>query len=150
MTQTNDAISGAKMRKIEFSTNGSDWNDASGFVATVEPGGGDTQTGSINTADTTRPIVTVGDEAPQTITVTAVYTEGAAEIYRAARTAKAAQTLFALRWSKSGTTGERQYTTDTTYSFVQTCNPPGRPGGADPLTIQIVLITSGVDEATIS
>lgn len=150
MTQTTDGISGAGFRKVEFSTNFSSWTDASGFVATVEPSGGALQYGSLNTANQRAPIVTTGDLDPETVTVTGVYTEGAAELVRVAYAAKAAGTAFYLRWSKSGTIGERRYSTDQNNSYVVEALEPGRPGGPDPLTVNIVIATAKVDHATIS
>lgn len=144
-----DSISKSGFRKVEYSTNGTTWTDCSDAALTIEPGGGERATGHVNPADGTV-VATTGDRALETLNVSGLYSEVTASLYRTMRSALENNTLFCLRWSKTGTVGELRHTTNTTYSYISSCPPAGRPGGGEPLTFAATIITAGVTHATIT
>lgn len=71
----------AKDARIEVSTDGTTWTDISGAANSVTPSGGGRMTGETYTFDGDNPIVTVGKSQPWDLTITAVYTEGATDVF---------------------------------------------------------------------
>lgn len=111
MAQITGAVSSADV-KIEVSTNGSTWTNVSGAAGTVEPSGGNKITSESYTFDGDDPIVTTGKNEPFEMKITAVYTEGASDLFEIARPVYESGGAFYVRYSpKGGATGDFQYTT---------------------------------------
>lgn len=137
MAQITGAMSSANV-KVEVSTNGTTWTDVSGAAATVEPGGGNKMTSETYTFDGEDPIVVTGKNEPFELTITAVYTEGASDLFEIARPVFESGGSFWVRYSPAGgQTGEFQFTTaagrltDLTY-------PSTDASTADPIMTGIV------------
>lgn len=102
----------ARNLKLEVSTNGTVWTNVSGAASTVGTSGGAKATGESYTFEGDDPIVTSGKSQPFEVTVTALYTEGASDLFEIARPIYEAGTAFYLRWSPlGGQTGEFVFTT---------------------------------------
>lgn len=149
MAQTTDAIS-FKDCKIELSSNGSSWTDASGFSNKVEIGGGERQHAEFFTADGDTPILTVGKRSSFEVSANVVYTEGGAEPFEMVRAAYEGATTLYLRWSpKGGGVGTFQFTAGP--GFVLT---PIYPGGdastPDVLAVEFTLRTLTISKATVT
>lgn len=148
MAQTTGATS-ARSAVVEFSTNGSSWTDCSGFANKVEIDGGERETGTAPTFDGDTMVLTAGKRGTLTIKMTALYTEGASEIFEAARTAWQAGTAFYFRWTvKAASTGNFRYTTSSGF-IVNAILPGPDTTNGDPVAIEIELETPEVTKAAI-
>ena len=148
MAQTTGAVS-ARNAVVEFSTNGSSWTDCSGFTNKVEIDGGDRQTGTAPTFDGDTMILTAGKRETLKIKYTAVYTEGASELFEAARTAWQAGTAWYFRWTvKAATTGNFRFTTSSGFVVSMVLPGPDTTSG-DPVPIEIEMETPEVTKATV-
>ena len=111
MAQTTGAIA-ESIYKIEVSLNGSSWTDISGQANTVEPSGGDQQTGKQFTANGNVPIVTNSNKTDAvTVKCNIVYTETAGEGFMLvyAQYISTSKVIY-LRYSPAGgTTGQKRY-----------------------------------------
>lgn len=111
MAQTTGAIP-ESIYKIEVSLNGSSWTDISGQANTVEPSGGDQQTGKQFTASGNVPIVTNSNKTDAvTVKVNIVYTESGSEGFMIVwgQYISAAKTIY-LRYSPAGgASGQKRY-----------------------------------------
>jgi hypothetical protein len=111
MAQTTNAMSGRNCY-IALSTGGTTFTDISGFANSVEPDGGERQTGSVHTADTDYPIITAGKRDAITVKVKAVYTEVTTDPYTVVKTAYEAASALWVRWAPKGnTSGNLGFTT---------------------------------------
>jgi hypothetical protein len=110
MAQVTGAMSSAEGR-LWVSTDGSAWTDVSGATTTVVPSGGGKMTGETYTLDGDNPIVTSGKNTPFELAITAVYTEGASDLFEIVRPLFEAGSPVYVRWSpKGGQTGEFMFT----------------------------------------
>lgn len=137
MAQVTGAIS-SKDFLIEVGTDGTNWTDVSGAASTIEASGGAKMYEDSYTMEGDNPIVTVGKNESQELTLTAIYTEGASDLFELARPAYEAGSPFYIRWSpKGGQAGHKMYTagpgllTDLTY-------PSGDASSAAPVMTGIV------------
>lgn len=111
MAQTTNAMSGRNCY-IALSTGGTTFTDISGFANSVEPDGGERQTGSVHTGDGDTPIITAGKRDAITVKVKAVYTEVSADPYTVVKTAYEAASALYVRWAPKGnTSGNLGFTT---------------------------------------
>ena len=151
MAQTGDGISLVN-GTVEMSTNFSTWTDISGFSNSLVPEGAERATGELATADGDTPVLTTGKLSATSITLKAVYTEGAAEVWKTAYDALQNGTPFYLRWTpNAATTGNYRFTTDPNYSYVVKCPPPGGDfGSPDPVAVEITVATKGITYAAIT
>lgn len=149
MAQTTNQMS-MKNAKIEWSTNGTVWNDGGGWANEIGPDGGERMTGGAHTFDGDKPVQTVGKKEMATITAKILYTEGASDMAVAAQTAYDNASDFYLRWSpKGGTSGNKMYTSDK--GIVKNpVWPGGEAGSADPIAVEIVLETPGITASTVA
>lgn len=146
MPQTTSAIS-FKDCKIEFSSNGSSWTDASGFSNKVEVGGGERAFGEFFTALGDTPILTIGKRSTFEITMNAVYTEGGAEPSEMVRAAYENASAFYVRWSpKGGTTGNFVFTSGVGYVLSPTY-PGGDASTPDVVVIEFTLRTLSITKS---
>lgn len=124
------------------------WTDISGWDCAVADSGGDRQMGEVYTTDGDTAIIGQGKRQPRDITVRAVYTEQATDPYALALAAYRNHTVLQVRWSPlGGDTGEKRYTTNSTYSFVINCPPPvGEAGSGDPTVFEFTVHTSDVTQ----
>lgn len=138
MAQTTDALS-FRDCKIEISTNGTAWNDASGFSNTVTIAGGDRLTAESFTADGEYPIVTTSKRTSMDVTMRCLYTEGGSDPYETLRQAYENGTDLYLRWSpKGGTTGDFQFTTPAGI-VMSPMYPTGDAGVPDAIAIEVTI-----------
>jgi hypothetical protein len=148
MAQTTNAIS-FKDAKIELSTNGSVWTDASGFSNKVEVGGGERAFGEFFTADGDTPILTVGKRSSFELRGNVVYTEAGGEPWDMVYNAYAGATVLYMRWSpKGGQTGELQFTTGPGYVLTPVL-PQGDASTPDVLALEFTLRTLSIAKATV-
>lgn len=148
MAQTTGATS-ARNAVTEFSTDGTNWTNCSGFSNKVEWDGGTRQTGSAPTFDGDTMVQTAGKRELITVKFTALYTEGASDIATAARTAWRNGTAFYLRWTvKAATTGNTRYTTSAGYVRAPVLPAPDTTNG-DPVPLVVELETPDVTDAAI-
>lgn len=149
MAQTTGAIA-QSIYKIEVSLNGSSWTDISGQANTVEPSGGDQQTGKQFTASGGVPIITNSNKVDAiTVKVNIVYTETAGEGFAIvwAQYIGTDKRIY-LRYSPAGgTTGQKRYVcaNDANTAIlvpIVTCLPPKVDAGSgDPAMVEFSVIT---------
>jgi hypothetical protein len=149
MAQTTAAMSW-KDCKIEFSTDGSTYTDASGYANSVAVSGGERVTGAAYTTTGDTPIIKAGKRGPVTVTANVVYTETSSEFYDTANDAYEAASAFYLRWSPGGgSTGDLQYATSS--GFVKSpVYPSGSADSGDPMMIDVVVEVASITEATVT
>lgn len=124
MAQTTGAIS-FKDVKIELSTDGVSWTDASGHANNIKLGGGDINTGEYFTASGNTAILKAGKQKPLKVTIEVAYTETASEPWDMANTAYSNVSPLYARWSpKGGNSTNKRYTTASGY-----CTSPPYPVG---------------------
>lgn len=149
MAQTTGALSSVN-GKVEFSTNGSSWTDISGFVNSVEPTGGNRQSGEMYTLSGDTAIVTKGKREPIELEVKVVYTEGGSDAFEVVRAAYEAGTSGYVRWSPdAGATGDFLFTSDagpiTEFKY-----PPAMAEEAGPTAISFKLRVPKVTKSAIA
>ena len=149
MAQTAEAMS-MKNCKLEWSTNGSSWSDASGVANAVTPDGGERDSEGTPTFSGDKRILTTGKRGLMTITAKAVYTENPADLVVAAQSAYDNDTDFYLRWSpKGGSSTNKMYTSDAG-RIKKPPFPGGEVGSAAAILSEIVLETPGVTVSTVA
>jgi hypothetical protein len=132
MAQVTGAIS-SKDYSIEISTNGSSWTAVSGAVTTITPSGGGKTTGETYTFEGDDPLVTVGKNQPFELAMTAVYTEGASDLFETARPVYENGSDFYVRWSpKGGQSTEFMFTTGAG-KITNLTYPGGDAGNGGPI-----------------
>jgi len=115
MAQTSDGISMIDC-KLEYSVNGSDWTDVSGYAASVDPGSHTRKTGLAYTFDGDTAIIRSGKREPIDLNMRVVYTEGSADPFRDLLAYHEAGSQVYFRYSpKGGDSGEEQFTSDAGY-----------------------------------
>lgn len=158
MPQTTGAIPRSNFQ-AQVSTDGNTWTDISGQAVTVQRSDGDQMIGEQNTADGSSPVVTGSNKkAAETITVSAVYTEGPTEAYEtvSARYRGATKTIF-FRWAPKGgiatVAGNNVFTcandagTPIAVPIINCSIPDLDAGSGDPAMIEFSLRTPNVLEA---
>lgn len=149
MAQTTGAMSGADL-KVEFSDDGSTWDDISGFANKVEPEDAERPTGEINTADGDKPIVKAGKRKAQKIKITIVYTEGISDAWKTIRAVFESGGNAYIRYApRGGQTGETQITSDAGVISKLTY-PKIDVGSPDILLAGFELTTPGLTESTVA
>jgi hypothetical protein len=132
MAQTTDGLSMVDCQ-IEYSTNGADYTDISGFGGSVEGTEQTRQTGLVYTFDGDTAIIRAGKREPLELQFNIVYTEGTGDPWEILRPYFEAGSAVYFRWSpKGGDSTEFQFTTDAGYitSFPY---PGGTAEGGDPI-----------------
>jgi hypothetical protein len=149
MAQTQDAMSFRDV-KIEISTNGSVWDDASGFANMISISGGDRLTAETFTADGEYPIVTTSKRSSMDVTMRCVYTEGGSDPYETLRQAYENGTDLYIRWSpKGGASGDFQYTTPAGI-VMSPMYPTGDAGAPDAIVIEVTIKISAVTKSVVA
>ena len=148
MAQTTGALSPQDLH-VGFSTDGSAWTEVTGSANSVEVSGGERQSGSTRTFQSTAPIVKYGGKESLTVTVRGVYSETADEAYLLAQAAYDNDTALYVRWSPGGgDSGDLGYTT----SEGKVMTPPYPSGAADtpdPMLVEIAVEVASVTQASI-
>lgn len=137
---------------IEFSDDGSAWDDISGFSSEIALSGGDRNSGEVYTAEGDTPIIGAGKRTPIDVEVTVVYTEGTAdpfETVRALYETDGGGDAY-LQWVPRGdTVGNFMFTTGkgiiTSFMYP---NGPVEPG--DPQTVKFTLKVPAIAKSTYS
>lgn len=158
MAQTTGAIPRSNFQ-VQVSTDGVAWTDISGQAVTVQRSDGDQMIGEQNTADGSSPVVTGSNKkAAETVTVSAVYTEGATEAYEvvSARYRGATKTIY-LRWAPKGgigtVAGNNMFTCANDAAaaiavpIINCAIPDLDAGSGDPAMIEFSVRTPNVAEA---
>lgn len=138
--------------KIEISTNGSSWTDASGYSGLIEPGEMTRNSGVAFTYSGDKAIIKGGKLQPLTLDVTLLYTEDASAIYTTLLTQfqTAGGGALYLRWSpKGGASTQKQYTSDAGI-ITKLQLPGGDPEKGEPVKAKFTLQTPYVTQSTIS
>ena len=150
MAQTQNAISW-KNCEIEISTDAATWKDISGFSNSIKVDGGERAIGEFFTVDGDTPILTAGKRSSLTITISAVYTEDAADApYIMAQTAYEAESALYVQWSPNGGgVGDQQFTSSRGH-VTQPVYPAGAADSGDPIVIEIVVAVASISKATIT
>lgn len=112
MAQTVGQITGRDF-KIELSFNGTTWYDISGSTNMIEQPARSWEVGTVYTGDGQFPLITIGPNAPMTLTINAIYTESTAETWVYVETAVLSWNNKAyLRYSpRGGGAGTSMFTT---------------------------------------
>lgn len=146
MPQVTGSMSWANA-KVEYSVNGTVWNDISGAENSVKVDGGARQVGEAYTNLGDTAIITQGKREPVDVEVNVLYTDSLSEPFELFRALYEAGTLVAVRWSpKGGSTGQRQYATDLC-PISEFAYPQGEAGSADPLMTAFKLHSPKVTDA---
>lgn len=149
MAQTTGAMS-FRDCKIEISTNGSVWDDVSGFANTVTISGGDRLTAESFTADGEYPIVTTSKRSSIDVSMRCLYTEGGSDPYEVLRAAYENGTDLYLRWSPAGgTSGDFQFTTPAGI-VMSPMYPTGDAGVPDAIAIEVTIKVPVVTKSVVA
>jgi hypothetical protein len=151
MAQTTGALAAVDC-KLEISTNGSDWTDISGFSNKISPGGQNRMSGEAYTFDGDTAIVGAGKREPVEITVSIVYTEGAAEAFEVVRgqfETAGGGALYVRFSPDGGDVDDFLYTSDageiTNFNW-----PEPDAGNADPKLVEFSLKTPKFTKSVIT
>jgi hypothetical protein len=152
MAQTANGIS-LKDAKTEFSTDGTNWVDISGWSSEFTIAGGKRKTAEANTFDGDTPIIGKGKRAAITATATIIYTEVTTDPFLTLLPYYLAGSAVALRASPrglvGGLTGEYQYATTFAGSVLDELLPPaGKADAATPATAKISVTAAGYTTST--
>lgn len=147
MAQTTDAMS-MRDGKLEYSLNGSSYDEISGEANSVAVSGGERQTGEAYTFEGDVAIITKGKRQPQDVSVNLIYTETAGNPYEDLRTAYEAGNNIWVRWSPAGgNSGDKTYTAT---GPITSCPPPvGESGSPDAVLITFVVRTPEVVDGVV-
>lgn len=152
MAQTASAMS-FKDCKVEYTTDGSTtWTDASGFASVVTVVGGERASADAYTFDGDVAIIGKGKRAPLTVTATVIYTEGSTDPFSVLLPYYQAGSSVGLRWTPRGlssATGEWVYTTLYAGSIFKSLSyPAGAANSADPVTVELSVLTPSISTST--
>lgn len=147
MAQTSDGLSMVDC-KVEYSTNGTTYNDISGFSGSVEGTEQTRQTGVVYTFDGDVAIIRAGKREPLELTFNIVYTEGTGDPWELLRPYFEAGSAVYFRYSpKGGDATEFQFTSGAGY-IISFPYPGGTSEGGDPVmqawTFQTPQVTKAV------
>ena len=130
---------------VGISADGSNWTDISGFANKVEVSAGDRPAEEVFVFANDYPALTPGKRKALEVKITALYTEGVADLFETTRTAYENATNMYVRWAAKGTAGG---------NFLFTCDPgivtiPVYPTGeAHPGTAVTVVLSTKVPRIT--
>lgn len=148
MPQTAGAMS-FRNAVVEYSTNGTTWNDFSGIATGVEVSGGDRAQGEAYTGDADTAIVTIGKREPLQIGINVVYSEATGDHYVNLENAYINGTPIRVRWAPRGSaTGNFRYTSDTGY-ITAFAPPGGEYESGDPILIEMEIVAPSYARAAI-
>jgi len=138
--------------KLEISTDGTTYDDVSGYGFTLEVGGGERMQGAMYTLEGDTAIITGGKREPLELTFKGLYTEDENSPFETVWTqydTDGGGGLY-VRWSpKAGDIGDDQFTSDQ--GIVTACLPPGvDPESGDPTPFAFTLVTPKVTKSAIS
>lgn len=138
--------------EIEFSTDGSTWQDYSGFANSVEVSGGDRNSGEVFTAEGDTPIIGAGKRTPIEVKVKVVYTEGTSDPFedlRAQYETAGGGDVYLRFTPRGATVGNFTFTTGkgilTGFSY-----PAGPVEPGDPITLEFTLKVPSITKSTYS
>lgn len=148
MAQTANGMS-MKNCKVELSTNGTVWTDASGHSNEVAWDGAEKQTESTFTFDGKGPIITQGKQDAASLTIKVVYTEGASDPAQLAQSAYDNDTPLYARWSpRNGAQGVKRYVSSAGI-VKKPPYPAGASNAAGAVLVDIVLECTGITQETV-
>lgn len=136
--------------KLELSTNGTVWTDASGSANKIEPSGGDRDVSETSTFGGYPPIVSQGPKKSIEVKISALYTEVTGESWEILRAAYEAGTSIYIRYSpKGGTTGNAQFTSGQ--GVVKTpVWPSADASDSKPMTFECTTVVPGFTKTTVA
>ncbi|MFZ6029950.1 MAG: hypothetical protein ACOYYS_19730 [Chloroflexota bacterium] len=150
MAQTTGATT-LRNLDIEISIDqGSIWTDISGHANSIEPGGGERETGEFFTADGDTPIIGAGKRAASELKVKIVYTEGAAEPAKILRDAYKNSTPTRIRYAPKGMASGNYLYTSTDGIVKEPVLPGGEVQSGDPVPIEFTLVVSDVNDSVVA
>jgi hypothetical protein len=139
MAQTVNAIS-ARNLKLEYSLNGTTWNDISGMANSVKPDDGDREQGEDYTFDGDVAVITYGKRKPTKLKIKVLYTEGASDAAEVARNSYENSSDLYFRWSPKGqSTGTFVYTS-AAGRVVTSPYPGGEAKSGDPVALEFTFV----------
>lgn len=148
MAQTTGGTT-AKGLLVEWSTDGSAYNSASGYGVAVEPSGAERDVGEQHTFEGDTPIVGTGKLSAADVTLRAVYTQTDSEFFDVMFDAKENDSDIWIRYSMfGGASGDKQYTVQGKCVM---CTPPGgEAGSADIVLFEARVVGAKYEEATVA
>jgi hypothetical protein len=154
MAQTANAMT-FKDCTVAYTTDGSTtWTDCSGFANSIAVTGGERASGEAYTFDGDTAILGKGKRAPLTVTMVAIYTEESTTApYVALLPYYLAGTAVGLKWVPKGVSGlaTNEWVYTTLYSnsvFKNLAYPAGAANSADPVAVEMVLLTASIATST--
>jgi hypothetical protein len=152
MAQTASAMS-FKDCEVKYTTDGgTTWTDASGFASVVTVSGGERNSAEAYTFDGDVAIIGKGKRAPLNVTATVIYTEGSTDPFSVLLPYYQAGSSVGLRWTPRGlssASGEWVYTSTYTGSVFKSLSyPAGEANSANPLTVQVTVLTPSIATST--
>lgn len=141
-------VKSAKDCAIEIGTNGTTWQDLSGYANKIDVSKGEREVGETFTFDGDTPLITTGKRKALEVKTSVLYTEGATEGMAVVQSAYEAGTLLYLRYTPKGkTTGTKVYS--FTAGYVTT--PPyvsADVGDAKAMAFEFTLIVPNAGTST--
>lgn len=136
--------------KLELSTNGTVWTDASGSANKIEPSGGDREVSETSTFGGYPPIVSQGPKKSIEVKISALYTEVTGESWDVLRAAYEAGTPIYIRYSpKGGTIGSAQFTSGQ--GVVKTpVWPSADASDSKPMAFECTAVVPGFTKTTVA
>lgn len=150
MAQTTDGMSFADAEVAYQIEGDASPTDMSGFAASVEISGFETQIGEAYTVEGDIAILTAGKIAPGDVTVKAIYTENDADPTKKLFDAKAAKKKVKFIWYPRGNAATH-YKWETDFGFLTTVNAGGGEASSpDALLAEFALKTAQISHTTVS
>jgi hypothetical protein len=149
MPQTNDGMSFAEA-DVYFSTDGSTWQDFSGWTTAVSLGGGEIQSAETYTAEGEGAIITLGKRQPLDITARMVYTEGSADPFEVLRAAYENKTDLYIRWIPAGSVASNFQFTSSAGKVLTPPYPGGEVDGGEAILVEGTIKASTVTKSAVS
>lgn len=149
MSQTLGAMSGVNC-PIEFSVDGTDWDNIAGSTTAIEPSEQTRMVGVAYTLDGRKAIITGGKDEPVEVEVKILYTTVSTEAYALVKAAWDAGSPVYLRWSpEGGQTGDKRFvgSKGVLSAFLQ---PPAIADDANPVPAGFKVTFPAIEEETIS
>ncbi len=135
--------------KVEISTNGTNWQNISGYANSIEVSGGERQSGEVFTFDGDTAIITVGKREPLEVTVRVVYDESTSGPFETVRNAYENGTSLHVRWApRGGTTGHFLFTADP--GPVTSIKYPSGEVSGDPIMVEFTVKTPKITKGTVA
>lgn len=134
---------------VEISSDGSTWTNISGDATSVEPDGGERQTGNFKTFDGDTSGLVRGKRDPLTAKISILYNEGVSSGWAMVQAAYENNTALYARWAPKGaTTGNKRFTTSAGIVKTQPY-AGGSADSADPILCEFDLEVQSITPAAI-